>query len=242
MTPEETVVLARYVRAMYPHIKLDEFTPDAWHDVLARYDLNDARSAVVKHVRSGNAFISAGEITAEIRRVRNARIETADPYTGIGGTWPEEIAAIRQHNAALASGGQPERPALPASAAEPFDATKKGIAVLRAVGASTLSRRPELAATCPHCNAPAGRPCTTGKGQSRRDAHPTRIDASHALAAGEQPVDRRDAEQEIERRRAAAVAAAARLTALPEPDDDFDPIHRTKTAAKKTAAAETEAS
>lgn len=212
MTPEETVVLARYVRAMYPHIKLDEFTPDAWHDVLARYDLEDARAAVVKHVRDGNAFISAGEITAEIRRVRNARIETADPFTGIGGTWREEITAIRQHNAALASGGQPERPALPAAASEPLDATRKGIAILRSVGANTLSRRPEFTAACPHCDATPGRPCINGKGQRRRDAHPTRIDASRALAAGKTPVAREDVEHEIDRRRTAAAALTSRLS------------------------------
>lgn len=210
MTPEEAVILARYVRAMYPHIKLDEFTPDAWHDVLANYDLGDARAAVVKHVRNGNAFISAGEITAEIRRVRNARIETAEPYTGIGGTWREEITAIRQHNAALASGAHPERPALPAAAGEPLDATRKGMAMLRSVGANSLSRRPEFAASCPHCNASPGRPCTNGKGQRRRDAHPTRIDASRALAAGETPVAPEDIEHDIDRRRAASAAAVAR--------------------------------
>src|SRR5690606_14585339 len=50
MTPEEAVILARYVKAMCPQQRLDEYTADAWYDVLAPYPLEDARAAVARHV------------------------------------------------------------------------------------------------------------------------------------------------------------------------------------------------
>lgn len=234
MTPEEAVILTRYVRAMYPNVKLDEFTPDAWHDALASYNLADARAAVVKHVRRGNAFISAGEIAAEVIRTRNARIEAARPFTGTGGEWPDEIAAMRRRNTALASGATGERPALPAGD-EALDVTKKGIAMLRAVGVSGLSKRPELAAPCPHCAAAPGRSCTNGKGERRLDAHPTRIQASQRLNSGENPTSREEAEREMDRRRAASASAVAGLAGPVEPDDGFDPTHRIKPKESETS-------
>ena len=45
MTPEEVVVLARYVRALCPQQKFDEYTPDAWHDLLGDLSLADCRQA-----------------------------------------------------------------------------------------------------------------------------------------------------------------------------------------------------
>ncbi|WP_370421975.1 hypothetical protein AB8O64_27695 [Streptomyces sp. QH1-20] len=73
MTPEETVALTRYVRAICPGQRMDEFTPDAWHDVLAPYDLTDARAAVVALVDGGAAFVAVGEITARVRQMRASR-------------------------------------------------------------------------------------------------------------------------------------------------------------------------
>ena len=45
MTPDETVALARYVRALCPAQRFDEYTPDAWHDLLHRYTRDEARAA-----------------------------------------------------------------------------------------------------------------------------------------------------------------------------------------------------
>ncbi|PSJ29574.1 hypothetical protein B7P34_06815 [Streptosporangium nondiastaticum] len=73
MTPEETVALTRYVRAICPGQRFDEYTPDAWHDVLAPYNLADARAAVIALVDSGKAFVAVGEITAKVRELRAGR-------------------------------------------------------------------------------------------------------------------------------------------------------------------------
>jgi len=236
MTPEETVVLARYVRAMYPQTRLDEFTPDAWHDVLAPYGLEDARAAVVQHVQRGNAFISAGEIVTEIRRTRNARIEAAGPYTGIDGTWAQEMTAMRRRNTALASGEFTERSALPASG-ESFETTRKGAAMLRAAGISVFSKRPEFAAGCPHCNAQPGKPCVDGAGRRRHTAHPSRLDASRAVAAGHAAPTRADLAEETSRLRAASAHATGHLTESPEPNDGMCPCLRGLTLPGKTACA-----
>ncbi|MEU3355255.1 hypothetical protein [Streptomyces sp. NPDC037389] len=73
MTPDETVVLTRYITALCPQQKIDSFTPDAWYDVLGPYDLGDARQAAAV-VASRQPFVSPAEIIAEIRRTRAARI------------------------------------------------------------------------------------------------------------------------------------------------------------------------
>ncbi|MFI9204018.1 hypothetical protein [Streptomyces sp. NPDC053048] len=74
MNAEETVALTRYVRAICPGQRIDEYTPDAWHDVLAPYELADARAAVVALVDSGAVFVGVGEITTKIRQTRAHRV------------------------------------------------------------------------------------------------------------------------------------------------------------------------
>ncbi|MEU2514329.1 hypothetical protein [Streptomyces syringium] len=73
MTPDETVILTRYLRALCPQQRFDEYTPDAWHDLLAPYDLGDARQAAAV-VASRQPFVSPAEIIAEVRRARAGRI------------------------------------------------------------------------------------------------------------------------------------------------------------------------
>ncbi|MCX4540470.1 hypothetical protein [Streptomyces sp. NBC_01565] len=73
MNPDETVALARYVRALCPQQKFDEYTPDAWHDVLRGFTLPEARAAAIT-VASRQAFVAPGEIVTEARRARAARI------------------------------------------------------------------------------------------------------------------------------------------------------------------------
>src|ERR1700734_4510496 len=47
MTPKETVLLVAYVNACCPQQAMDEYTPDAWHDLLGDLDLAGCRQAVV---------------------------------------------------------------------------------------------------------------------------------------------------------------------------------------------------
>ncbi|AJT67421.1 hypothetical protein T261_5805 [Streptomyces lydicus] len=81
MSPEETVMLAAYVHAQCPQQRFDEYTPDAWHDVLHPYTLAEARIAVATRISAGHAFVAVGEIITEIRR---ARRERAKDFQGPG--------------------------------------------------------------------------------------------------------------------------------------------------------------
>lgn len=74
MTPKEAVVLARYVKACCPGSQIDEYTPDAWHDLLGDLSLADCREAVVAVARR-QPFVSASEIRAEVLRVRAERLK-----------------------------------------------------------------------------------------------------------------------------------------------------------------------
>nr|WSZ97252.1 hypothetical protein OH820_17750 [Streptomyces sp. NBC_00857] len=116
MSPEETVMLAAYVHAQCPQQKFDEYTPDAWHDVLYPYALAEARAAVVARVSGGAAFVAVGEIITEIRRARRdrakhfqgpglaAQVPDADPDDV-----PAYLAALRaqRYRAAVPVDGDP---------------------------------------------------------------------------------------------------------------------------------------
>lgn len=71
MTPTETVAYTRYVRALFPHQKIDEYTADAWHDAIRGLTFQDATAAAVEIVKR-QPFISPSEIIAEARRGRGA--------------------------------------------------------------------------------------------------------------------------------------------------------------------------
>lgn len=111
MTPDETVALTRYVAALCPAQRFDEFTADAWWDVLARYTLEEARAAAAS-VAGRQPFVSAGEIATEARRARADRIgrdaETEappiDPNRAI-----DYARALRGRRNGVATGAVPRR-------------------------------------------------------------------------------------------------------------------------------------
>lgn len=215
MTEDEVVLITRYVRAVCPQQKIDEFTSDAWEEFLLTYSVDETRAAVHRHVARGNAFISVGEIVAEIRKARSdrlARHTEAEPPQGDVGDASYKAALLGERKAIADGRADPIAvPALPPGI-EPAMYEGRGRVLLRQVGRESLSRRPEFAAACPHCLRSPGHPCINGKGQDRRDAHPSRIEASRAVAAGEQPINRNAVEDEIERRRGAARTHFERLS------------------------------
>ena len=73
MTPSETVMLTRYVAACCPQQAIDDYTPDAWHDLLGDLPLADCRLAAAAVARR-QPFVAPAEIRAEIRRARNDRL------------------------------------------------------------------------------------------------------------------------------------------------------------------------
>ena len=73
MTPSEAVLLTRYVKACCPQQQIDDYTPDAWFDLLGDLSMADCREAV-KVVGKRQPFVAPAEIRAEVRRVRNDRL------------------------------------------------------------------------------------------------------------------------------------------------------------------------
>jgi hypothetical protein len=73
MTPSETVVLTRYVKACCPQQAIDEYTPDAWYDLLDDLEFADCKTAATA-VAKRQPFVAPAEIRAEVRRTRSDRL------------------------------------------------------------------------------------------------------------------------------------------------------------------------
>ncbi|MEU5426903.1 hypothetical protein AB0H73_15040 [Streptomyces olivoreticuli] len=221
MTEAETVMLARYVRALCPQQKFDEYTADAWHDLLAPYDLNEARTAVARHIAAGNAFVAVGEIVTEIRKARNDRLDRhteAEPPAGDLGDDTYKAALLAERRA-IADGRIEPRPvpALPPGRTDEQPATGRARAILAAVGNHVPGPRAGVvnafAVPCRICSAPAGRNCTsTGHSRRRRtDPHPSRLEDARRAASGLPPVNEAEVHDEVQRRLDASRAALAAL-------------------------------
>lgn len=96
MTPSETVVLTRYVKACTPQQAIDEYTPDAWHDILGDLEFTDCRVAVVA-IKKRSVFVDPSEIRAEVKRIRRDRLER----TIAAAPSPEIADNARNYRAAL---------------------------------------------------------------------------------------------------------------------------------------------
>ncbi|MGW4670123.1 zinc finger domain-containing protein [Streptomyces sp. NPDC004324] len=205
MNSQEAAVLCRYVRALCPQQKFDEYTPDAWHDILRNYLLDEARPAAAT-LASRQAFVAPGEIATEIRRTRADRMArhtdptpTADPDDPQA--YRDELAATRY---AVATGQQqPATHELTAGPIHPDVAARLktlGSYVPRQVdevldqyrpmkaarrAALTAGAPDALSVECDWCQAPVGEPCRSrrivpggGATSTRRRTtpHPTRVD------------------------------------------------------------------
>jgi hypothetical protein len=171
MNEEETVILARYVRALCPQQKFDEYTADAWHDVLGDFQLADARQAAACVARR-QPFVAPSEIAAEIGKIRSARTHDflyepppgdSDPNylanyrtqltaTGDGDRAPVITPALGQRPVAeLVSGFADSLPAIPDEQQTPAPVRRPG----------------PFGVECPSCRAAIGRPCRTDRGRER---------------------------------------------------------------------------
>lgn len=198
MNEEETVVLARYVKALCPQQKFDEFTADAWHDVLGDFSLIDARSAAAAVARR-QPFVSPAEIIGEIKRLRGDR---ADSFQGPGlpaeipdadpDDVPAYLAALRAQRTRAADGMQLK----PRKMAELMPGVGRDVPPEIA----EVKRPGPLGIECPNCGAAIGRPCRTPGGHER---------APHAARTGR--TDPAGDQAEIERRRAVSARHLARM-------------------------------
>ncbi len=76
MTPTEAIKLCRLVKACCPQQQVDEYTPDAWGELLGDLRLVDCVDAV-KALAQRQPFIAPCEIRTEVRRIRNDRLDRA---------------------------------------------------------------------------------------------------------------------------------------------------------------------
>lgn len=86
MNLSETVALLRFVAAACPAQKLDEYTPDAWAEVLADIAPADAKTAVINLVRE-KPFIACSDVVTGVKALRSKRLQAF----GDIGTAPPEI-------------------------------------------------------------------------------------------------------------------------------------------------------
>ncbi|MFF9205116.1 hypothetical protein ACF1AE_25510 [Streptomyces sp. NPDC014986] len=201
MTPDETVILARYVRALCPQQKFDEYTPDAWHDVLGGYALTDAREAAARVARR-QPFVAPSEIADEIGKIRSERTHDFVYEPPAGDTDPDYL---KRYRAQLTATGDGQRPPVIA-----HELPRRPVAALVASLADAIPAPPDhdqpdvttvrrpgpLGRECPTCRAAIGRPCRIGNTRRTRAPH----EAREAAALGQ----RHNPDAEEQRRRQAA--------------------------------------
>lgn len=127
-------------------------------------------------------------------QARHARIDAAKPmYDGHPDETPEEaIDNLRSLIDDAAAGRLPSRSVSRMLEANPEAIRGRKLLKLEAayIGRPVQPRRTDvanvLAVACPHCAAPAGQSCVSGRRRQRRhaDAHPSRLDAARRHAAG----------------------------------------------------------
>jgi hypothetical protein len=95
---QETAILVRVVRATCPAQKIDEYTPDAWHPILAGISLEDARQAVAA-LGAELPFIAPADIVKHVRKTRTdraRRLPMPCPNVVFGVSEGDEIRAIER--------------------------------------------------------------------------------------------------------------------------------------------------
>lgn len=66
MTPTEAVKLVGVIRQIWPSMKIDQYTPDAWHMALDDVSLEDALAAVRHLARSRGGYVQPVDIRRRI--------------------------------------------------------------------------------------------------------------------------------------------------------------------------------
>ncbi|MFJ2259508.1 hypothetical protein ACIOKD_14400 [Streptomyces sp. NPDC087844] len=203
MNPKEAVLLTRYVKALCPQQQFDEYTADAWHDVMGSYSLVAARAAAAAVARR-QPWVSPAEMIDEITAQRSdaaadiqgpglpAEIPDADPDDV-----PAYLAAVKEQRTRAADGQLLTRRPV----AELIVSVKAALPT--ADGAIATVRRPgPLGIACPQCKAAIGYACKTpaveGRAPREREPHAARKTA----ATGGPVIDRATARADEEQRRA----------------------------------------
>lgn len=94
MTPEETIVICRLVKAACPGQRFDEYTPDVWAPMLADIDYGAAEKAIVE-VGKQQKWIAPSDIIAEIRRTSRPAVPYHRPVRDVLAAIDAQIEAER---------------------------------------------------------------------------------------------------------------------------------------------------
>lgn len=95
-------MLVRYVAALCPQQKMDEYTPDAWFDVFQElpFDIDYGKcKAIVRYLARTQAFIGPRDIIEELRREQRAEVEAEQAI--------RILTPGREMRAAIDRGGDP---------------------------------------------------------------------------------------------------------------------------------------
>lgn len=95
MNHAEIVILARYVAALCPAQRIDEYTADAWYDAIGDLGFADAKAAAAR-VAAARPWTSPADIREQVRAVRSERIAMAPPMDVPAGFDPDDTAAYRR--------------------------------------------------------------------------------------------------------------------------------------------------
>lgn len=140
MSNEQAVLIGRAIKAGWPHQKFDDATVDVWAQGLRHVNpplcYADCETAVYRLV-SKASFSGPADIVAEVRRIRDDRLQDIDPSTVTPNVdpddhraWLAEVAAIRT---AIAD-GRFDRTA--------YEASGRALSGVRAVKAIGDGRKP----------------------------------------------------------------------------------------------------
>jgi hypothetical protein len=222
VTPADAVLLVRYVRALCPHQKIDEYTPDAWHDLLANYDLDACRTACAE-LAARQPFIAPAEIITEVRKARTARLDGFQ-YEPCGDETVDQYLTRLRGQLRAVAGGHAASAGTPMLTGGPHRSVEVRLAEIgRPVPSDGPDHRPGARSVeCPTCKALVGRDCRTPKG-ARRPPHPARSEAA-GLPGVEPRMSPEQARHEAEQRRAATARA------IPAPTEPFVPPARDEAA------------
>lgn len=78
MSNAEAVLLCRYAKAACPQQAFDQYTPDAWSDLLGDLRFEDCKEAL-RNIVQRQPFVAPAEIRDEVKRVRAKRIGDYGP-------------------------------------------------------------------------------------------------------------------------------------------------------------------
>lgn len=87
---------------------VDEYVIEAWYEVVAGLDYDDAMSALTEHRRTSTEYLTPAHIVDGVRAIRKARLDRGTNAEGIPDADPDDVtaylAALRERRVQIAAG------------------------------------------------------------------------------------------------------------------------------------------